>query len=402
LYQTLSATSLILIAPTSRSVGFDANDFIISTVNSQDYGVHVYDYDFTYKGLLASAASVTTGLDFNASGQLVARGWFNQPNVVEFIVFEETGVPSPEYPSFVPATPGGLDFKVGPNGNYFVASQNDVFAEPNGFLVLNTLGEVVNVIDEGDYEGVAVLPNGTVWGGGGSLGSEFLKIFDAEDGNQLAYYALPRSGRGGSTLPEGATPFDGGQRAANTMHYSEVSNTVLIGEARDGGVTERNIDGSFVRRFETNLTNIRGITRGPGGDIYVASGNAVVRFSSTGVLLDTFEVPTGSWNIVWGGNSAAFESLAGDYDGDGIVSQSDLDLVLLNWGADAVPGGWTSRILFDGLMSQNELDGVLLNWGDGTVPNQIIPEPVSVTLVLATTLIITRRRRSCRNELPIK
>ena len=60
--------------------------------------------------------------------------------------------------------------------------------------------------------------------------------------------------------------------------------------------------------------------------------------------------------------------LLGDYNGDGFVSQADLDLVLLNWGDGVLPGGFDPAAIpgsgpFDGLVSQNELDGVLLNWG---------------------------------------
>lgn len=88
-------------------------------------------------------------------------------------------------------------------------------------------------------------------------------------------------------------------------------------------------------------------------------------------------------------------SLLGDYNGDGFVSQADLDLVLLNWGESEIPAGWIATDQFDGVqVSQNELDGVLLNWGDGTPPAVAIPEPASLT-ILAATLAITRRRRSC-------
>lgn len=62
--------------------------------------------------------------------------------------------------------------------------------------------------------------------------------------------------------------------------------------------------------------------------------------------------------------SAQFISLAGDYNGDGIVSQPDLDLVLLNWGSSTQPAGWVADEQFDGLISQPEQDKVLLNWGN--------------------------------------
>ena len=74
-----------------------------------------------------------------------------------------------------------------------------------------------------------------------------------------------------------------------------------------------------------------------------------------------------------------FEFIAGDYDGNGTVGQSDLDLVLLNWGLDSslgVPAGWVNG-LPDGLIGQDELDGVLLNWGatSPSISAAAVPEP---------------------------
>ncbi|MEE9403915.1 MAG: endo-1,4-beta-xylanase [Algisphaera sp.] len=76
-------------------------------------------------------------------------------------------------------------------------------------------------------------------------------------------------------------------------------------------------------------------------------------------------------------------AITGDYNGDGRVSQADLDLVLLNWGAADVPADWLARSQFDGeAVSQNELDGVLLHWGDQTQPNlALLPEPSSFALM---------------------
>jgi hypothetical protein len=56
--------------------------------------------------------------------------------------------------------------------------------------------------------------------------------------------------------------------------------------------------------------------------------------------------------------------LSGDYNGNGVVEQADLDLVLLHWGADGTtpPVGWIQG-LPSGAIDQQELDAVLLNWG---------------------------------------
>jgi serpin B len=92
--------------------------------------------------------------------------------------------------------------------------------------------------------------------------------------------------------------------------------------------------------------------------------------------------------------------LAGDFNGDGNVDQGDLDLVLLDWGADAsgqqVLEAWRIGAA-EGLIDQNELDAVLLNWGASTSPLQSasIPEPgasVLAIVYLAIAVGLLRRR----------
>jgi hypothetical protein len=77
--------------------------------------------------------------------------------------------------------------------------------------------------------------------------------------------------------------------------------------------------------------------------------------------------------------------IPGDYNGNGQVEQADLDLVLLNWGADGTipPDAWINDFPVD-VIDQAELDGVLLNWGNmaslGAAAG--VPEPSGWLLVL--------------------
>lgn len=88
-------------------------------------------------------------------------------------------------------------------------------------------------------------------------------------------------------------------------------------------------------------------------------------------------------------------ALSGDYNEDGFVSQTDLDLVLLNWGETSLPTNWLAVDQFDGVaISQNELDAVLLNWGDGVTAAAVtVPEPgVGLVVILGLGGMLYKRR----------
>jgi hypothetical protein len=82
--------------------------------------------------------------------------------------------------------------------------------------------------------------------------------------------------------------------------------------------------------------------------------------------------------------------VAGDYNGNRLVEQADLDLVLLNWGrTGAVPNGWINN-LPDAAIDQQELDDVLLNWGTsaGVEAAATVPEPPALEIILVAILAI--------------
>jgi hypothetical protein len=99
-------------------------------------------------------------------------------------------------------------------------------------------------------------------------------------------------------------------------------------------------------------------------------------------------------------------SLLGDYNGNGLVEQGDLDLVLGNWGTQTppIPPTWTNDPP-SGLVDQQELDRVLGNWGRSgaasvrasTVGATGVPEPgAAMLLLLAVSSTLVGWRRSCR------
>jgi hypothetical protein len=106
-------------------------------------------------------------------------------------------------------------------------------------------------------------------------------------------------------------------------------------------------------------------------------------------------------DLGWDVDSSAYvtapDPIDGDYNDNGTVEQSDLDLVLLNWGksAAAVPATWVND-LPTGQVDQDELDGVLLSWGNmaalsgapaaGALGSAGVPEPGALLLCMAACL----------------
>ncbi|MEM1097519.1 MAG: hypothetical protein AAGH92_01900 [Planctomycetota bacterium] len=92
--------------------------------------------------------------------------------------------------------------------------------------------------------------------------------------------------------------------------------------------------------------------------------------------------------------------IAGDFSGNGQVEQSDLNLVLNNWGLDttgAVPAGWEFTIGLSGIVDQDELNAVLNNWGATDAPSFegfAIPEPAGLLLASAGLGTVLLRRRA--------
>ncbi|MEM1026667.1 MAG: glycosyl hydrolase [Planctomycetota bacterium] len=123
-----------------------------------------------------------------------------------------------------------------------------------------------------------------------------------------------------------------------------------------------------------------------------AFGDIVLPALSDGLLWDTSALLTEGILAV-----VSAVALPGDFDGDGLVAQGDLNLVLSHWGVDTsisgIPSGWINE-LPDGPVDQAELNAVLSNWGAAAAPSfggSAIPEPATAAWAFVGALAISRR-----------
>jgi hypothetical protein len=211
------------------------------------------------------------------------------------------------------------------------------------------------------------------------------------------------SGRVGSTsiLIDGGEPGDGvfvgGVDGDSPDPPTIDANVTLtenarIGIAEGGYVTitgHLELNGTL-EYFDTTYYNPN-LPIGFSRTLIVAEGGISGRFTTH----DFFALADGrSWFLDYSDDAVVIrvvEAVSGDYNGNGIVEQADLDLVLLNWGqaASPPPDGWVNE-LPGGLIDQEELDRVLLGWGNRAVFASQgavgVPEPGSI-VVIVTCLI---------------
>jgi hypothetical protein len=267
----------------ASAIGFDRDDFVVTGFLSNN--IVVYDHDLTFKGVLQANVSRPTGLDFDLAGNLVVaiQGQGSIDSQVR-----RYGADGGEVSSFINVDLGDpLDVKVGPNGNYFIGTQD--FAGGNGLREFSPSGTTVRQFDPGDYEGVAIIGADVVWGGGGAA-TDFLNAFRISTGASL-----------------GSISFDQDQHSAGSMYFSRSSRSVLITDTNVDTVFERSADGTFIQSLSSPLLSSPfGVTRGPNGDVFVVDfdDDGVYRWQSDGTYVGftSLTLINGPVGIVWAGN----------------------------------------------------------------------------------------------------
>lgn len=258
-------------------MGFDRDDFLIAGFNSD--AIYVYDHDFTYKGTLDDNFPQVTGLDFDAHGNLVAVGQSRQVRTYDAAGNRLSSFASDEINL-------AIDIKVGPNGNYYTATQF------NGIWEFSPDGSWSTQLASGQFIGLAVLPGDVLWGGF-LQNRPFVDVFDTT----TRAYAT-------------SLPLDNGQERASSLFYSQSTDTVLMASTYYyDGVFERDTNGQFLREFTApDFHSSTGVTRGPDGDVFAtdSSDDRVYRWKADGTFVGVIDLTTSGihspTNILWAGN----------------------------------------------------------------------------------------------------
>jgi hypothetical protein len=293
-------SALAIVVSSAAAIGFDNDDFLISSYSAGTIGV--YDRDLTYKGLLEPSFETVLPLAFDLAGNLVAASQNSDTRDAEVRVYDRSGTKlmSRSFANRDLDNPADLD--VAPNGNYYVATQFG-----RGVAEFSRNGEIIaSFIDDipAHMGSVAVLPGGLAWGGASPNPSNpeqnFVSIYDPATHDQI-----------------GSVPLDHGQKSVSHLEYSRTTNTVLIADYLGNAIVERDTSGNYLRTFTASgYAKPTSVTRGPGGDVFsvIFSTNNLYRWDADGNFLGVTSLAdsvTGPSKIVWAGEAVPEPSTIG-------------------------------------------------------------------------------------------
>lgn len=317
------------------------------------------------------------------------------------------------------------------------------------------------LVNSGETGGVISLPAAPAVITGNSLvlaprGRVWLSQSDAELRIESEFTAL-----NGSIINNGTIHLAGGARIEPDVTFS--GNGEIVNDAAstlrlpDGvnadthlvndGVLElhSSLAGDVrIDSFEQTTTGVLGIQIGdilPGDyDVLTVDGNAELGGTLNVSLINNFEPILGNsftilqnvfgnisgqfdvevvpefngltFDVVYNSNSVVLETveatLPGDFNSSGAVENSDLTLLLNNWGAPVppTPAGWTGIPLTSPAVDNDELTALLNNWGAmagaGSTGSfaDMVPEPPSVTTLgcLAIAVVAISRMGERQNN----
>lgn len=139
---------------------------------------------------------------------------------------------------------------------------------------------------------------------------------------------------------------------------------------------------------ESSLTRVVG--EGSYDDLFGSVGvMRILSSSSPSSKGDVLTASLGVDNLLAG---PAVQAVDGDFNGDGVVDNGDLSLLLGNWGSPTVPAEWING--FTTPVDNDELSALLGNWGFGTSTS--VPEPAAALLAgLGAGVLVRRRSVTC-------
>ncbi len=284
-------SALAIGVSSAAAIGFDRDDFLISSSSAGTIGV--YDRDLTYKGLLDPSFETVLPLAFDLAGNLVAASQNSAIRDAEVRVYDRSGAQLAARSFTNRALRNPADVDLAPNGNYYVATQDSVkeFSPAGvqvGFFVNNQLSHGMS--------GVAALPGGAVWGGTNpnpnTPEQNFISVYDPVAHGQI-----------------GSVPLDHGQRSANHLDYSRTTRTVLIADYVGNAIVERDTSGNYIRTFTApTFARPLSVSRGPNGDVFsvIFSTNSLYRWDAEGNFLGVTSLANsviGPSKIIWAGEA---------------------------------------------------------------------------------------------------